>query len=499
MRPSVLSVPVIAAFILSACTGEAPAYEDHDEPADFEPFEDPGKLDGIAPTFNANRVLEDSLFVGADAMTVDDVQEFFETTPYGTRSWLASATLSDGRTAAEAVIDAAEESDIHPLALIARMQVETSIVSKTSKPSQSLVDRALGCGCPDGAGCAAQYKGLGKQLQCGARTMRKWYDASVAGTGAWRKGKAKSTLDPRTVTPANDATASLYAYTPWVLVGSGGNWLVWNVTKKYEASARSRGLLHDSGGGGGGGSGDGGGGGGTSTWWKPTPGTSWQIQLQGTISTSVNAKVYDVDLFDTPQSTIDALKASGKKVICYFSAGSHEDWRTDAAQFPSAALGNPLDGWPGERWVDTRSTGVRTVMKQRMDLAVTKRCDAVDPDNVDGYTNSPGFPLTAATQLDYNLFLAAEAHARGLAIGLKNDLDQIPQLVGAYDFSINEQCFEYDECDTLAPFIQAGKPVWNIEYGTQARATAICGQANARNFDSLVKNLSLDAARISCR
>lgn len=488
MRVHLLFVTMIA-----ACTGDAPAWEDHEEEADFIPYEEPGKQDGVSATFDANRVIDDSLLVGASAMTVADVQAFFTTTPYGTRSWLASTTLPDGRTAAEAVIDAAEEYDIHPLALIARMQCETSIVSKTTKPSQSLVDRALGCGCPDGGGCAAQYKGLAKQLSCGARTMRKWFDASVAQTGQWRKGKARQTLDPRTVTPANHATAALYAYTPWVLVGSGGNWLLWNVTKKYEQSARSRGLLHDGGGGGGGG------GGGTATWWKPTPGTSWQIQLQGTVSTAVAASVYDVDLFDTPQSTIDALKAAGRKVVCYFSAGSHEDWRTDAAQFPSAALGNPLDGWPGERWIDTRSAGVRAVMKARMDLAVSKRCDAVDPDNVDGYTNDPGFPLTAATQLDFNLFLATEAHARGLAIGLKNDLDQIPQLVGTYDFSINEQCFEYGECDTLLPFIQAGKPVWNIEYGTQTRATAICPGANARNFDSLVKNLSLDAARISCR
>ena len=149
--------------------------------------------------------------------------------------------------------------------------------------------------------------------------------------------------------------------------------------------------------------------------------------------------------------------------------------------------------------VDTRSTAVRTVMKARLDLAAAKGCDGVEPDNVDGYQNSPGFPLTAATQLDYNRFLAAEAHARGLSIGLKNDLDQIPQLVGDFDWALNEQCFEYDECDTLAPFIAAGKAVFQVEYGTQSRASAVCSDANARNFDTLVKNLDLDAARISCR
>ena len=73
-----------------------------------------------------------------------------------------------------------------------------------------------------------------------------------------------------------------------------------------------------------------------------------------------------------------------------------------------------------------------------MDLAVTKGCDAVDPDNVDGYTNAPGFPLTAATQLDYDTFLATSAHARGLAVGLKNNLDQVRSLVSSFDFAIND-------------------------------------------------------------
>jgi hypothetical protein len=191
------------------------------------------------------------------------------------------------------------------------------------------------------------------------------------------------------------------------------------------------------------------------------------------------------------------LHAAGRKVICYFSAGSYEDWRSDAKQFPAAALGNALDGWPGENWLDTRSAAVRTIMQARMDLAVSKGCDAVDPDNVDGYTNNPGFPLTAATQLDYNTFLATAAHARGLAIGLKNDLDQVKSLVGSYDFSINEQCQQYKECDLLKPFVSANKPVFEIEYS--GSTSTICATANANNFDAVIKTLALDATRTACR
>jgi len=65
-----------------------------------------------------------------------------------------------------------------------------------------------------------------------------------------------------------------------------------------------------------------------------------------------------------------------------------------------------------------------------MDLCKSKGFDSVDADNVDGYTNTTGFPLTAADQLAYNASLRTpRTRGRGLTIALKNDLDQIPQLV----------------------------------------------------------------------
>ena len=233
--------------------------------------------------------------------------------------------------------------------------------------------------------------------------------------------------------------------------------------------------------------------------WRPAPGTSWQWQLTGTIDTSLNVKMFDIDLYDASQSIIDKIHAKGAKVICYFSAGSREDWRPDAGQFPSAAIGDELDGWPGENWIDIRNAGVRDIMKKRLDLAKTKKCDGVEPDNIDGYSNQNGLGLTASDQLSYNRFLATEAHARGLSIGLKNDLDQVKALVADFDWALNEECFQYDECDLLKPFIQAGKAVFTAEYGGQSLVNQICPKANALNFDTIIKNLDLDAFRIACR
>jgi hypothetical protein len=238
-------------------------------------------------------------------------------------------------------------------------------------------------------------------------------------------------------------------------------------------------------------------------WWRPQPGLSWQIQLDGNLDLANEAQVFDLDLFDTPAATIASLQAGGTKVICYFSAGTYEDWRPDQDQFPAEAIGRPLEDWPGESWLDIRNETVRAIMLARMDLAVEKGCDALDPDNVDGYTygKRTGFDFTAEDQLDYNRFLAAGAHERGLGVGLKNDLEQIPALVGDFDFEVDEQCFQYHECQDVQPFIAAGKPVYEIEYikpRKRKKINQVCRQANELGLQTLIKKLDLDAWRIDC-
>ncbi|HTL13380.1 MAG TPA: endo alpha-1,4 polygalactosaminidase, partial [Bdellovibrionota bacterium] len=134
------------------------------------------------------------------------------------------------------------------------------------------------------------------------------------------------------------------------------------------------------------------------SWYKPAVATLWQIQLSGTINTGYAVDVYDVDLFDTPAAVFTTLHGASKKILCYFSAGSAEDWRDDYSDFLSTSLGKDLEGWPGEKWVDVRSQNVLDVTLARLDKAVSRGCDGVDPDNVNGYTNDTGFSLTATDQ-----------------------------------------------------------------------------------------------------
>ena len=240
------------------------------------------------------------------------------------------------------------------------------------------------------------------------------------------------------------------------------------------------------------------------TWYRPALGVSWHWQLMGEVNTSYAVELYDIDLFNTPQSTIDTLRRQGKRVICYFSAGSYEAYRSDVGQFMESDLGKTLDDFPDERWLDIRSDDVVRIMLKRLDVARQKHCDGVELDNVDGYSNDSGFNLTAQDQLAFNRRMANEAHAKGLAVALKNDLEQVVELVDYYDFSVNEQCHEFDECELLAPFIRSGKPVLNAEYQSHLRSDVssrerMCKASERMQLSTLVLPIDLDDSfRFSC-
>ncbi len=228
------------------------------------------------------------------------------------------------------------------------------------------------------------------------------------------------------------------------------------------------------------------------------PVVSWQIQYSGDIDLDLDVEVYNLDLFDTSSAVIDYLHQRGVFVQCYISAGSFEDWRPDAPDFPSEILGNDLDGWPGEKWLDVRRLGLlQPILEGRFDLAVKKGCDGVDPDNLDGYDNETGFPINASDQLSFNKFLSRAAHSRGLSIGLKNDLNQIAELEPYFDWIINEECFYYQECSLLSPFVEVGKTVFVIEY--ELEPDEFCLQSNQLGFNALVKNWELDSYLVDCR
>jgi len=235
--------------------------------------------------------------------------------------------------------------------------------------------------------------------------------------------------------------------------------------------------------------------------YQPKPGTKFQWQLSGCNhpDTSVNADVFDFDLFETPVSKIKELQSKGKKVICYFSGGTIESWRDDAEDFlKKGVVMEEMEDWEDENWVNIRSSKLKPLIQNRLDIAVQKGCDGVEIDNVDGYTFKEN-DFTYNEQLKFNKWLAEEAHKRKLSIGLKNDMGQIKDLLPHYDWALNEECYEYGECELYKPFIQANKAVFGVSYLKNSKKIAdACKLANQLKLDYQIKNLDLDADKIDC-
>jgi hypothetical protein len=238
--------------------------------------------------------------------------------------------------------------------------------------------------------------------------------------------------------------------------------------------------------------------------WKPAPRTTWQWQITGRVDESVKAAMYDIDLFDARPGQVNAgvigrLQAKGVVVVCYLDTGAWESYRPDAGRFPRSVIGNPT-GWHGERWLDLRRRSwpkFAPIIWQRLDLAKRLGCDGVEPDQNDAVGNRPGFPITLADQKAWYLEVSRQAHRRGLSVGMKNGLQSIDRdTVAAFDWALNEQCFQFSECARLQAFTSAGKAVFQVEY--DLRASEFCPRAQRLGFSSLLKHPRLGAWRIAC-
>jgi len=233
-----MSLPTLVTIALLAGTAACaagPGASSDSEPSDFDPTDwtSNGKADSAVPSvFDRNNLMSDAMFTATGAVDADAIQALLESSPYGTRSWLADVTVG-GQRFSDALVGAATGQGLDPIVLLVRAQVESSLVSATTRPSTTRLNAALGCGCPDNSGCSNADAGVGTQLVCASGVFASKLAESEDGTGQWRRGHARQTSDGAWVTPSTNATAALYAYTPWVLQGSGGNWLAWNVTRKF--------------------------------------------------------------------------------------------------------------------------------------------------------------------------------------------------------------------------------------------------------------------------
>lgn len=208
--------------------------------------------------------------------------------------------------------------------------------------------------------------------------------------------------------------------------------------------------------------------------WVPPVGTTWNWILNAEpneISCDDPVDMLDIDLFDHSAETVNKLHKAGKKVICYFSAGTYENERPDSAALKAVPnlVRNNMEEWD-EKYLDIRIPELKPIMEARLDFAKEKGCDGVEPDNIDIYLSNPvkkwKDPITKKDQLDYDIWLTSAAHARNLSIAMKNDIANANVMVSHFDFAINEECYDFNECDAyVSSFIKNKKAVFVAAYG----------------------------------
>lgn len=220
---------------------------------------------------------------------------------------------------------------------------------------------------------------------------------------------------------------------------------------------------------------------------------TWDWQLSETVDLSGNVDVIDLDPDNVTQAQIDDLVARGILTIAYVSVGTLEDYRDDVGDFPAQVVGKVYDDWPDEKFLDIRDIATLSpLMQARFQKAKDLGFAAIEPDNMDVYQNDSGFTISAAETVTYVLHLADMAHGMGMQIGQKNVPELTPDLYQSMDFMIAEACFDDGWCNDTLLYIQAGKPVFDVEYtDTSVNWHAACNYAKSVGISMILHNRDL--------
>lgn len=209
--------------------------------------------------FDPGRIIDNGVFENKNAMGIDQIQEFLNskvptcdiwgTQPYnGTtrRAYSESrgvtfpltclkdyhentttkennlegrAIPAGAKSAARIIFDAGQQYNINPQVLIVLLQKEQALITDDwAWPIQ--FTKATGYGCPDTAPCAAEYAGFYNQVNNAAKQFRRYADSPNSynhipnqnNSVRWNPNASCGTSN---VYIANQATASLYNYTPY--------------------------------------------------------------------------------------------------------------------------------------------------------------------------------------------------------------------------------------------------------------------------------------------
>ena len=221
----------------------------------------------IDSNFNPEKIISDSDMLDYNSMDLTDIQNFLVSKNSflaGYNTLNASGTL---KSAAEIIYDASHNNfdcsgvtlssspteaekqmkckiitTVNPKLLLVTLEKEESLIEDPN-PSQVHLDWAMGYGISDGMlACSPydacwKYKGFGKQVNSASLQFLAYMNESQNYTyKANQTYTINNTLNPycttsnqnMTITPQNQATASLYNYTPHVFNGNYNVYKLWN-------------------------------------------------------------------------------------------------------------------------------------------------------------------------------------------------------------------------------------------------------------------------------
>ena len=214
-----------------------------------------------AASFEAGRIIDDSIFINKNSMSVADIQNFLNSKVPICDRWHAGFTgasgtvysppwtclkeynenpttkqnnigqfnpdgspvmVPGGLSAAQIIWNAAQTYSINPQVILVTLQKETGLITDDWAASWQY-RTAMGFGCPDGAPCDAQWFGFANQVGQGTRHFRNFFDGIRSG-GFWTPTlpgvntigyNPNSACGSSSVNITTRAAAALYSYTPY--------------------------------------------------------------------------------------------------------------------------------------------------------------------------------------------------------------------------------------------------------------------------------------------
>jgi len=265
-----------------------------------------------------------------------------------------------------------------------------------------------------------------------------------------------------------------------------------------------------------------------SSWWVPPLGNQpWQWELSNPLNVhnkrqmGTNDKlpdgklapapvIYDIDAIINPASTVAALHAMGKHVVCYVEVGAAGNYYSTQQEGIAVTyyaqlqadhdFGAKVQGYP-EYYLNIEAPSTLSIIESM----IAKQCaakgfDAVETDIDTEYASASGFPLTKTDEESYMTALANYIHSLGLGWWIKNPDDTgdsfATDMEPLADAVLTEQCNQYDTCQFLSAYVEK-KAVFNAEY--RLKTSKFCAADDARGFNGARFNLGLTGVRKPCR